>query len=54
LPRIKSTAKQGPAYNERLVSFVRVAWNPSKARLNSPSLERTLKALEVFAPCWEI
>jgi hypothetical protein len=54
LPRIRSTAKQGPAYNEQLVSFVREAWNPSKACLHSPSLERTLKALEVFAPRWEV
>lgn len=54
VPRVRSTAKQGPAYNERLVSFVREAWNPSKACQQSPSLERTLKALEVFAPQWEI
>jgi chorismate mutase len=54
LPRIRSTAKQGPAYNERLVSFVRDAWNPSKASEYSPSLGRTLKALEVFAPIWEV
>ena len=53
LPRIRSTAKQGPAYNERLVSFVREAWNPSKARQLSSSLERTLKALEAFAPQWD-
>lgn len=53
LPKVRSTAKQGPAYNERLVSFVREAWNPSKARQHSSSLESTLKALEVFAPQWE-
>ena len=54
VPRVGSTAKQGPAYNERLVSFVRETWNPSNACQHSPSLERTLKALEVFAPQWEV
>jgi len=29
VPKHGSTAKQGPAYNERLVSFVQKAWNPS-------------------------
>ena len=47
-----STAKQGPAYNERLVSFVKATWNPSTASQFSPSLERTLKAIEAFAPTW--
>jgi hypothetical protein len=54
IPRRGSTAKQGPAYNERLVSFVRISWNPSMARQHSPSLERTLKALEVFMPEWKV
>jgi len=53
VPKRGSTAKQGPAYNERLISFVRVAWNPSQARRNSPSLERTIMALERFIPKWE-
>lgn len=52
VPKQGSTAKQGPAYNERLVSFVRAAWNPSTARQFSPSLNRTLKAIEAFAPIW--
>ena len=53
IPKRGSTAKQGPAYNERLVSFVEAAWNPSTARQFSPSLERTLKAIEAFAPIWQ-
>lgn len=52
VPKQGSTAKQGPAYNERLVSFVKATWNPSTARQFSPSLERTLKAIEAFAPIW--
>jgi hypothetical protein len=52
VPKPGSTAKQGPAYNERLVSFVKAAWNPSTASHFSPSLERTLKAIEAFAPIW--
>ena len=54
VPRQGSTAKQGPAYNECLVSFVQEAWNPSNARLSSPSLERTIKAIEVFMPVWQV
>lgn len=54
VPRQGSTAKQGPAYNECLVSFVQEAWNPSNASLSSPSLERTIKAIEVFMPVWKV
>jgi len=53
VPKQGSTAKQGPAYNERLASFVQDAWNPSNARQFSPSLERTIRAIEVFAPVWQ-
>lgn len=53
VPKQGSTAKQGPAYNEQLVSFVQEAWNPSNARKFSPSLERALKAIEAFAPIWQ-
>jgi hypothetical protein len=52
VPKVRSTARQGPSYNECLVFFVRESWNPSQARQNSPSLERTLKALEGFNPLW--
>ncbi len=53
VPKHGSTAKQGPAYNERLVSFVQEAWNPSVARQFSPSLERTIRAIELFTPVWQ-
>ncbi len=48
-----STAKQGPNYNGRLISFVEEFWNPHEAMHNSPSLERTIKAVENFRPKWE-
>ncbi len=54
VPREGSTARQGPAYNERLVSFVRESWNPEAARLTSPSLERALRSLETFTPQWNV
>ncbi|WP_273278520.1 hypothetical protein [Methanothrix soehngenii] len=54
VPRRGSTAKQGPAYNERLISFIQKSWNPSMARLQSPSLDRTLRALESFVPQWNV
>jgi hypothetical protein len=53
VPRIGSTAKQGPAYNDRLISFVRTNWDHSAAKENSPSLERTVRALEIFVPIWD-
>lgn len=53
VPRLGSTAKQGPAYNDRLISFVRDKWNISAARKISPSLERTMRSLENFAPLWK-
>jgi len=54
IPREGSTARQGPAYNERLISFVRESWNPEAARLTSPSLERALRSLETFTPQWDV
>jgi hypothetical protein len=53
VPRAGSTAKQGPAYNERLGSFVRGYWSPSRARKHSASLDKALRALESFIPQWE-
>lgn len=54
VPKIGSTAKQGPAYNECLTSFVQEKWDPSNARRSSPSLERTIKAIEAFVPVWPV
>jgi len=53
VPRQGSTAKQGPAYNDRLISFVRDNWDQFAAKKNSPSLERTMRALENFSPIWK-
>jgi len=53
IPRPGSTAKQGPAYNDCLISFVRDTWNPEKARRHSQSLEKALRALEMFEPYWQ-
>ena len=53
IPRPGSTAKQGPAYNDCLISFVRDRWNPEKARRHSQSLEKALRALETFEPQWQ-
>ena len=48
VPPHGSTAKVGPAYNTRLVEFVRDVWDPRRAADVSPSLARALRALTVF------
>lgn len=53
VPKPGSTAKQGPAYNDCLISFVKDTWNPEKARRHSQSLEKALRALETFEPQWQ-
>jgi len=53
VPARRSTAKQGPDYNGRLTYFVREFWNPREAMHNSPSLARTIKAVENFQPEWD-
>ena len=53
VPTERSTAKQGPDYNGRLISFVKEFWNPYEAMHNSPSLERAIKAVETFQPEWD-
>ncbi len=53
VPTEGSTAKQGPDYNGRLISFVKEFWNPYEAMHNSPSLERAIKAVETFQPEWD-
>jgi hypothetical protein len=40
VPNVKSTAKQGMRYNERLISFVRDSWSPERAAKISDSLNR--------------
>lgn len=51
-PRKGSTAKQGADYNVLLSTFVRSSWDIGAARLNSPSLARTVERLRTFTPTW--
>lgn len=41
----KGTAHIGPRYNEILCNLVTSSWEPERAAMRSPSLERALKAL---------
>lgn len=50
LPRPKSTATQGPAYNLRLRKFIRESWEIGSAMINSPSLKRTVRVIQGFQP----
>lgn len=43
---VGSTAKQGLAYNTRLVHWVNTQWCPRRAAVRSPSLLRALNALD--------
>ncbi len=54
VPSEGSTAKQGPDYNGRLMFFVEEFWNPYEAMHNSPSLVRTIRAVEDFQPVWDL
>ncbi len=50
VPRQGSTAQQGPDYDASLIKFVNDYWNVTKAAENSPSLQKTIKALASFHP----
>jgi len=50
VPKHKTTAKQGPNYNEPLVDFVLNHWDIEEAAKNSPSLHRTINAINNFKP----
>jgi len=50
VPRRGSTARQGPGYNGLLGQFVRESWDADAAKLNSPSLARTMARLASFSP----
>lgn len=51
-PPINSTRRVGPNYNARLGAFVRASWDPTVARQNSNSLDRTIARLIAFRPQW--
>jgi hypothetical protein len=53
LPKIGSTAKQGPDYNGCLVEFVDRHWVIDEASANSPSLKRAIDRLAAFEPKWD-
>lgn len=40
-----TVSSQGLGYNRVLTSFVENGWDPNRARLNSPSLDRTMERL---------
>lgn len=52
VPKLGSTAKQGPDYNGCLVPFIRDMWDIEAAATNSPSLARTVERLRTFEPIW--
>jgi hypothetical protein len=53
VPEEGSTAKIGPDYNGRLIYFVEDFCDPKIAKEHSPSLQRTIKALDKFQPIFE-
>jgi hypothetical protein len=50
VPEDGSTAKVGPDYNGRLMHFVETSWDPAVAKAYSPSLRKTIDALDRFRP----
>jgi hypothetical protein len=52
VPRVGSTAAQGPDYNGCLGDFVRTRWNSNTARNRSPSLNRAWERVMSFEPVW--
>lgn len=53
VPSPGSTAKIGPDYNGKLISFVKSRWKVPAAMLYSPSLKRTVHAVSNFKPMWK-
>jgi len=48
IPTKNSTARVGPAYNPRLIQFVREKWEVQAARKNSHSLDRACYRIDTF------
>jgi hypothetical protein len=48
VPATGSTTAVGPAYNQRLSSFIESSWSPALAAAISTSLQRTMNALDLF------
>jgi len=53
VPARGSTAKVGPNYNGRLISFVERHWDPIAAKECSLSLRKVVEALDAFEPVFE-
>ena len=51
VPRDGSTARVGPNYNGRLISFVKTNWDPAVAKERSLSLKKAISVLDAFKPC---
>lgn len=45
VPRLESSAKQGPDYNGVLITYLNDYWDINKAAPNSPSLQKMIDAL---------
>jgi hypothetical protein len=53
VPKLGSTAKQGPDYNQCLGEFVIKHWDHMEASNRAPSLLRCIRAIESFKPTWQ-
>lgn len=53
IPSPGSTAKIGPDYNGKLISFVMNKWNVREAIKYSPSLTRAFNAIQTFQPIFK-
>ncbi len=52
VPPQRSTRKQGPDYNGRLVAFVEGHWDPRDCANVSPSLAKAIHRIDSFVPSW--
>jgi hypothetical protein len=52
-PQDGSTAKVGPDYNGRLMSYVERHWDPAIAKEYSPSLQKAIEVIDAFEPVFE-
>lgn len=53
VPKMDSTAKQGPEHNEFLGVFVSQTWDIDTSLRTAPSLARLVQRLQSFTPRWE-
>jgi hypothetical protein len=49
VPRAGSTSRFGTEYVAAVVEFAEQHWSPERARLNSPSLDRTIRRMQRLA-----